>query len=197
MKRIVIGSVILILSISTTFAQYSGLPLADNIAPDEAGTFGMNVMFTNLKDADGAMAVRGKYTILSGLKVFADLGFIGLDDLAIQSGLLYTLPIGMPLNIGLRGTYGISLGDWDGYSYSVAAVFGYTIPNLAWLSVYSQLGIASYDFDDIGDDSGFIGSVGSMFNYDEDISFFVEVGSNEAMQLDRDTYMSFGMGLNF
>ncbi|MDA3798216.1 MAG: hypothetical protein PF692_03950 [Kiritimatiellae bacterium] len=195
MNKVLAGIALMVITATSSFAQYCGVPLADNIAPKEAGTFGIDFISTNQKNAEGSTAARFNYTIFSGLNVFGDVGLVGFSDFSVQSGLLYTLPLETPFNIGIRGTLGYIFGDYDASSYSATVVAGYTIPSIAWLSLYAQFGIANLDGS--GDsETGFLGSIGTMFNYDEALSFFVEYGVNEALPSDSTQSISIGVGLD-
>ena len=196
MNKILAGIAILVVATTATYAQYSGTPLADNLTPKEGGTFGVDFISMNQKDSTGSTAARVRFSIFSGFKIFGDVGLIGFDDLALQGGVLYTFPTDTAINFGVRGTLGQSFGDTDAGSYSLSLATGYTIPSLAWLSIYAQAGFAHFD-PQYGDaEDGFLGSFGAMFNYDADMAFFAEVGTNGSLPNDNRPYISMGLGFD-
>jgi hypothetical protein len=197
MKKILTGMAILAVATTATFAQYCGTPLADNLAPNEGGTFGVDFISMNQKDSTGSTAARFRYSIFSGFKVFGDVGLIGFSDLALQGGILYTLPTESPIKFGVRGTLGNSFGDLDASSYSLSFATGYTIPSIAWLSIYAQFGYASFDAEGAKSDNGFLGSFGAMFNYDENMAFFAELGTNDSLPSGNKPYLAMGLGFDF
>jgi len=197
MNKIIAGIAILVVATTATYAQYCGTPLADNLTPKESGTYGIDFISMNQKDSTGSTAARFRYSLFSGFKIFGDIGLIGFDDLALQGGLLYTLPTGSALKLGARGTVGQSFGDADAASYSLSFATGYTIPSIAWLSIYAQFGYSHFDAKHADAEGGFLGTFGAMFNYDEDVAFFVEVGTNDALPSDNRPYISMGLGFDF
>ena len=196
MKKVLAGIAILVVATTATYAQYCGTPLADNLIPKEGGTFGLDFISMNQKDSTGSTAARVRFSIFSGLKVFGDVGLIGFDDLALQGGVLYTFPTDTAINFGVRGTLGQSFGDTDAGSYSLSLATGYTIPSLAWLSIYAQAGFAHFDPKHGDAEDGFLGSFGAMFNYDADMAFFAEIGSNGSLPDDNRPYISMGLGFD-
>jgi len=197
MNKVLGGIAILVVATTATYGQYGGTPLADNLTPKEGGTFGVDFISMNQKDSTGSTAARVKFSIFSGFKVFGDVGLVGFDDLALQGGVLYTFPIDVPIRLGVRGTIGQSFGDIDAGSYSISLATGYTIPSVAWLSIYAQAGFAHFDPKHADSDNGFLGSLGAMFNYDADMAFFAEVGTNGSLPDDNRPYISMGLGFDF
>jgi hypothetical protein len=197
MNKLLGGIAILVVATTATYGQYCGTPLADNLIPKEGGTFGLDFISMNQKNSTGSTAARVKFSIFSGLKVFGDVGLIGFDDLALQGGVLYTFPTDTPIMFGVLGTIGQSFGDADAGSYSISLATGYTIPSLAWLSIYAQAGYAHFDPKNFDAEGGFLGSFGAMFNYDADMAFFAEVGTNDSLPSDNRPYISMGLGFDF
>jgi len=196
MNKVLAGIAILVVATTATYAQYCGTPLADNIAPKQAGTFGVDFISMNQKDTTGSTTARVRYSLFTGFNVFGDVGLIGFSDLALQGGILYTLPSESPIKFGLRGTLGKSFGDANASSYSLSLATGYTIPSVAWLSIYAQFGFVEFDAKNTSSESGFLGSFGAMFNYDADIAFFAEVGTNGSLPSDQKPYISMGLGFD-
>jgi len=98
-------------------AQFAGLPIGGGAAaPDgmEAGLGAGVVLNSDINTYGGRMG----FAPMARLTFFGDIGALDPDygdmGLAIQGGALYSLPVDLPVDMGLRGSLG-----WGGYDLEV------------------------------------------------------------------------------
>jgi len=98
-------------------AQFAGLPISGGAAAPEAMKAGLGAGVVLNSDIN-LYGVRMGFTPTAGLTFFGDIGALDPDigdmGMAIQGGALYSLPVDLPVDMGLRGTLG-----WGGYDLEV------------------------------------------------------------------------------
>jgi len=97
------GVVVLLMAVSAR-AQL-GLPVAESYEARKTGQLDLTVG-AMLSDDLKCYAVRDTFGVLEDLRLFVDLGLADVkrndEDLAVQAGLIYCLPIDVPVDLGLR-----------------------------------------------------------------------------------------------
>lgn len=96
-------------------AQLAGLPIAGGaVAPAGLVQASGGVV---IGDDFNTYGVRGTFAPIEGLAVFGDAGLLDPDEgdmgWAIQGGGLFVLPLGLPVDLGLRGAIGFAGYDYD------------------------------------------------------------------------------------
>jgi hypothetical protein len=85
-------------------AQF-GLPVAESFEARETGYLDFTAGATIGEDIK-CYAIRDTISVLEDLRLFVDLGMADVErnneDLAVQAGLIYCLPIDVPVDLGLR-----------------------------------------------------------------------------------------------
>lgn len=115
MKRAMVVLAVLVFAVPA-LAQLAGLPIAggaDGLAGGGLRASGGLV----LGDDFNLYGVRGTFAPIEGLAVFGDAGVIDPDigDMgwALQGGGLFMLPLGLPVDLGVRGALGFGGFDAD------------------------------------------------------------------------------------
>ena len=96
-------------------AQLAGLPIAGGAVAPAGMLQGSGGLV--LGDDFNLYGVRGTFAPINGLSVFGDAGVLDPDagDMgwALQGGGLFVLPLGLPVDLGLRGALGFGGFDSD------------------------------------------------------------------------------------
>lgn len=116
MNKWIAVAIVLMMAVPA-MAQFAGLPIGGGAAAPEAMKAGLGagvVLNSDVNLYGGRMG----FTPTAGLTFFGDVGALDPDigdlGLAIQGGALYSLPVDLPVDMGLRGTLG-----WGGYDLEV------------------------------------------------------------------------------
>lgn len=96
-------------------AQLAGLPIAGGAVAPAGMLQGSGGVV--LGDDFNLYGVRGTFAPIDGLSVFGDAGALDPDEgdmgWALQGGGLFVLPLGLPVDLGLRGALGFGGFDAD------------------------------------------------------------------------------------
>jgi len=116
MNKWIVIAMVLVMAVPA-MAQFAGLPIGGGAATPEAMKAGLGagvVLNSDINLYGGRMG----FTPTAGLTFFGDIGALDPDTgdmgLAIQGGALYSLPVDLPVDMGLRGSLG-----WGGYDLEV------------------------------------------------------------------------------
>ena len=132
-------------------AQFMGLPMAGGAAAPGAGAAGISAGAV-VGDDFNLYGGRASFAPVAGLTVFGGAGVIDPDgdaDMgwALQGGGLFTLPLGLPVDVGLRGTFGMAGFDMDGGELSMWDITGGVLASktIERLTPYAFLGVHHVD----------------------------------------------------
>ena len=114
MKKALIGLVVLTCALPA-LAQLAGLPIAGGAEAPAGLVQGSGGLV--LGDDFNMYGVRGTFAPVQNLAMFGDAGLLDPDEgdmgWAFQGGGLFVLPLGLPLDVGLRGALGYGGFDVD------------------------------------------------------------------------------------
>ena len=120
MRKALIGLVVLTCALPA-LAQLAGLPIAGGAEAPAGLVQGSGGLV--LGDDFNMYGVRGTFAPVQNLAVFGDAGLLDPDEgdmgWAFQGGGLFVLPLGLPLDVGLRGALG-----YGGFAVDEAGVEG-------------------------------------------------------------------------
>ena len=187
MKRWIAVVAVLMFAVPA-LAQLAGLPIAGGADAMGAGGLRASGGLT-LGDDFNLYGVRGTFAPIEGLAVFGDAGLIDPDigDMgwALQGGGLFTLPLGLPVDVGIRGTLGLAGYDFDGGSASFKNINGGVLASkkIEMFTPYAFAGInyidAELDIDGLGDvsddETDLAVAGGAVIALNEQISFYGEI----------------------
>jgi hypothetical protein len=97
--------------------------------------------------------VRATFAPIEGLALFGDAGALDPDEgdmgWAIQGGGLFTLPLGLPVDVGLRGSLGFAGYDGDGGDVTYMDIMGGILVSMTieQLTPYAFLGFNYMDYE--------------------------------------------------
>ena len=203
MKRAVVILAVLALAVPA-LAQFGGLPIAGGADGMKAGGLRGSGGLV-LGDDFNLYGVRGTFALMEGLAVFGDAGVIDPDigDMgwALQGGGLFMLPLGLPVDVGVRGTVGLAGYDFDGGSASFKNLNGGVLASkkIEMFTPYAFMGLnyvkATLDLDhlsDVDDDETDLALAGgAAISLNEQISFYGEIAYID------DPFFAAGMRLDF
>jgi hypothetical protein len=201
-----IGFLLLILAVPVR-AQF-GLPVAESFEARETGYLDFTagaMMSEDLK----CYAIRDTIGVLEDLRLFVDLGMADVkrndDDLAVQAGLIYCLPIDVPVDLGLRASGYWFNGNVNEYTGGTLLLLASGNPVFEGLYVYggsgvdyrntkidfTELNLASTTYpqglDDSEDTFRLVATLGALMPMTEHLWFFAEA------TYDDDPFLSLGI----
>lgn len=187
-KRLLVLAVAMVAG--PALAQLGGLPIAGGADPLAAGAFRASGGIVISDDAN-VYGGRGTFAPMEGLALFGDLGAIDFDipgaDLgwAVQGGGLFTLPVDLPVDLGVRGTLGMASASGDGGDVTWTTLNGGVLASkkIEMFTPYGFLGLNfskyEYDTDGMGDfdddETDLAIAGGAVFALNEQISFYGEI----------------------
>lgn len=204
MKKWIIVLVVSMLAVSA-MAQLAGLPIAGGAAAPGAG----------LLRASGGVVLGDDFNLYGGrltfapiqaLALFGDAGAIDPDGAdmgwAVQGGGLFTLPLGLPVDVALRGALGVAKFDLDaGGDITTMTVNGGVLVSKTFdmFTPYGFLGVNYADTEadvpglakvtDDETDLAVAGGVNIALN--DQLSLYAEIAHID------DTFFGFGAGFTF
>ena len=169
-------------------AQFGGMPIATGADPMEAMSLRASGGLV-FGDDFNLYGVRGTVSPIKGLAAFGDAGVIDPDigDLgwALQAGGLFSMPLDLPVDVGLRGTVGLAGYDFDGGTARFKNINGGVLASkkIEILTPYAFMGInyvkATLDVDGLGDvdddDTDLALAGGAVLTVNEQLSFYGEI----------------------
>ncbi len=185
-------------------AQLAGLPIAGG-ATSTMGFGGSGGVV--LGDDFNLYGVRGNFAPADGVAFFGDVGALDPDEgdmgWAVQGGGLFTLPVGLPVDLALRGAVGF--GGFDAEDADVSATLmtlngGVVVSKtIDMITPYAFLGINYADttvevrgHDDVSDDETDAALAGGVsVALSEQISLYAEIAYID------DVFFGFGGRVNF
>ena len=170
-------------------AQFAGLPIAGGAAAAPGGAFSASGGVV-IGDDVNLYGVRGGFAPIEGLALFGDAGVLDPDEgdmgWAVQGGGLFTLPLELPVDVGVRGTLGFAGYDGDGGDVTYMDIMGGLLVSKAiqQLTPYAFLGFNYMDYEveldgyhgDYSDDeTDAVLAAGVEFAINEQISLYGEI----------------------
>jgi len=149
MKKWMVTMVVLMLA-GSAMAQFSGLPIGGGAAATEAGALGVSGGVV-LGDEFNLYGGRMSFAPAAGLSLFGDLGAFDPDlgdmGVALQGGALFTLPVDLPVDLGLRGTIGWTEFEMMGFDADSLGINGGLVVSktIDLLTPYAYIGINYVD----------------------------------------------------
>ncbi len=190
MKRGMIGLMVLMFALPA-LAQLAGLPIAGGAEAPAGMMQGSGGLV--LGDDFNLYGVRGTFAPIEGLAMFGDAGVLDPDmgDMgwALQGGGLFVLPLGLPVDLGLRGAIGFGGFDADvpgaDASATLMTLNGGVLASkkIEMITPYAFAGInyadTTVDIDGGGeisdDETDLAVAAGASFALNEQISFYGEI----------------------
>lgn len=118
MRKWIVVLVVLAFAVPA-MAQFVGLPIAGGAAAPAAGKLSVSGGAV-LGDDINLYGGRLTFAPIEGLALFGDVGALDPDDgvmdmgWGVQGGALFTLPLGLPVDVALRGSAGLGKVDIKG-----------------------------------------------------------------------------------
>lgn len=167
-------------------AQLAGLPIAGGALADAGLRASGGIM---VGDDFNMYGVRATFSPAQGLALFGDAGALDPDhgDMgwAFQGGAQFTLPLGAPVDLALRGVAGLAGYDFDGGDVSMLDLNGGLVVSktIEQLTPYGFVGInyidSEVDIDHGGkvsdDETDLAVAAGVSFALNEKLSFYAEI----------------------
>lgn len=160
MRRYSVVWLVVVLVAATGWAQGPvGLQIAETAGPKPVG----QVLWSGglcIGDDTTFYGVRGALALSEAVQLFCDAGIVDMDDvdedIGIKVGGLVALPVELPFDAGVRGTYEtVFFDDFDYYALSVMGVGSVdAAAYVAGLSLYGGLGLAYWDAEVEGEGVG-------------------------------------------
>lgn len=188
-----------------TMAQFAGLPIAGGATAPGAGAAGISAGLV-MGDDFNLYGGRVSFAPMAGLALFGDAGVIDPDGdadagLALQGGGLFSLPLDLPVDVGLRGTFGLAGFDMEGGELSMWDITGGVLASktIEKLTPYAFLGLhhvdTTVDIDgggEVSDDETDLAVAGGVvFAVSEQLSFYAEIAHID------DVFVGGGVRVNF
>jgi len=193
MRRVSCGAIVFLALVACAMAQgpYS-LQVAETAAPAKQGALRATAGL-NLGSDTMYLGGRGAFSLLDGLMVFGDVGWVDVDGWdggpSFQGGALFTLPLPAPVDIGIRGAIykpflDSSVSIWGGTLGGVVSRDLETV--VPGLSVYGYLGLdfstatwkarTPYGEIDVSDDEVNPAlAIGAVFRCADKVSLYAEI----------------------
>lgn len=184
---------------ATARAQFAGLPFADSAAAPAEGLMRVSGGAV-IGDEAGAYGGRLTYGFVEGVALFADLGMLEVDvgdeGPAYQVGAKLTLPLGLPVDLAVRGAVGLANVEVGRRDLNITAVnFGGLISTaFEFFTPYAFAGLHYMDPDRGDSETELMLAAGVLISLTEPFSLYGEILKCEIAQLDD---LFFGLGASW